>query len=114
MPLEPIDGSYIHGYIRIRFSWDARKSDATLRTRGFDFASALLIFRGRTLEHEDTRRDYGERRVVATGLANDTELTVCYTDLAVPGQEMERRIISAWRSNRRERQAYWQASELPV
>ena len=41
------------------------KSDANLRDRGFDFAFASLIFEGRTVEVEDQRADYGERRMVA-------------------------------------------------
>jgi uncharacterized DUF497 family protein len=93
----------------MRFSWDPEKSDANLEARGFDFAFASLIFDGPTLEREDTRRDYGERRVLAIGLAQGLELTVCYTDREHSGQELERRIISARRSHRRERKAYQQA-----
>jgi uncharacterized DUF497 family protein len=93
----------------MRFSWDPDKSDANLRDRGFDFAFATLIFDGPTLEREDSRKEYGERRIIATGLAQGLELTVCYTDRASPGQPLERRIISARRSHRRERQAYQQA-----
>ena len=43
------------------------------------------------------------------GLVEDVELTVCFTDREHLGSVVERRIISARRSNRRERQAYWQA-----
>jgi uncharacterized DUF497 family protein len=93
----------------MRFSWNPDKSDANLRDRGFDFAFATLIFDGPTLEREDSRKDYGERRIIASGLAQGLELTVCYTDRASPGQSLERRIISARRSHRRERQAYQQA-----
>jgi hypothetical protein len=49
----------------MEFSWDPAKSEEKLRLRGFDFAFARLIFRGPTLEREDRRRDYGERRVIA-------------------------------------------------
>lgn len=93
----------------MRFSWEPDKSDVNLRDRGFDFAFATLIFDGPTLEQEDARKDYGERRIIATGLAQGIELAVCYTDRAPPGQTLERRIISARRSHRRERQAYQQA-----
>lgn len=95
----------------MRFSWSPAKSEANLRTRGFDFEFAARIFAGPTLEREDARRDYGERRVLATGLVEGIELTVCYTDRDHPGSVVERRIISARRSNRRERQAYWQGIE---
>lgn len=90
----------------MRFSWDPKKSAANLRTRGFDFAFATLIFDGPTLERVDRRRFYGETRITAIGLAYELPLTVVYTDRGDPGPAFERRIIAAWRSNRRERQAY--------
>ena len=55
---------------------------------------------------KDRRQDYGERRVIAIGLAQGIELTVVYTDRPRSGSDPERRIISARRSNRRERKAY--------
>jgi len=94
----------------VRFGWDRRKSARNLRERGFDFEFATLIFEGPTLEREDTRRDYGERRVIAVGLAEGLALTVVYSDRAEAG-EVVRRIISARLSNRRERQAYFQILE---
>ena len=90
----------------MRFSWDARKSDRNLRERGFDFEFATQIFEGSTLERVDSRRDYGERRMIALGQAQDIPLTVVYTDRAEVGGEINRRIISARKSNHRERQAY--------
>ena len=86
------------------FTWDAGKSDDNLRERGFDFAFASLIFDGVTVEVEDRRRDYGEKRMVAIGQADGIHLTVVYTD-----RDRSRRIISARRSNRRERQVYARA-----
>ena len=91
----------------MEFSWDSLKSEANLAARGFDFAFATLVFEGPTLEREDAREDYGEARVIAIGLAQGVLLTVVYTDRA-PGV---RRIISARRSNRREREAYEEACE---
>lgn len=95
----------------MRFGWDARKSERNLRERGFDFEFATLIFEGPTLEREDSRRNYGEQRVIAIGRAEGVALTVVYTDRAGVG-EIERRIISARVSNRRERQAYDQAVRI--
>ena len=51
------------------------------------------MFEGPTLEREDQRRDYGETRVIAVGLAQGLAVTVVYTDRAEPGG-MVRRIIS--------------------
>jgi uncharacterized DUF497 family protein len=90
----------------VRWEWDRKKSEANLRERGFDFAFASLIFDGPTLVAEDTRRDYGERRFVAIGLADELHLTVVFTDRAGRGGTITRRIVSARRSNRRERRRY--------
>ncbi|MFO8172798.1 MAG: BrnT family toxin [Longimicrobiales bacterium] len=93
----------------ILFTWDPEKSDANLRDRGFDFEFASLIFQGVTLEKEDRRRAYGEKRVVAVGLADEVHLTVVYTDRNGAQGELIRRVISARRSNKRERRAYQNA-----
>jgi uncharacterized DUF497 family protein len=93
----------------MRFAWDQRKNEANLLRRRLDFEFAVLIFSGQTLEREDTRRDYGERRVIAQGLANELCLTVVYTDRRDPAGGLERRIISARRSNREERRRYAKA-----
>jgi hypothetical protein len=93
----------------MRFTWDRAKSEANLRERGFDFAFATLVFDGPWLEKEDRRRDYGERRFVVVGVADGIHLTLVYTDREHPGGTVIRRIISARRSNQREREAYEQA-----
>ena len=72
----------------MRFRWDDPKSERNLQDRGFDFEFATQIFDGSTLEREDTRRDYGERRVIAVGMAQDIALTVVYTDRAEVGGEV--------------------------
>jgi uncharacterized DUF497 family protein len=94
----------------VRFSWDARKSARNLRERGFDFEFATQIFDGSTLERTDSRRDYGERRVIALGKAQGIALAVVYTDRAESNGEVNRRIISARKSNHREREAYKKAT----
>ena len=102
-----IYSSILGGAVRLGPS----KSDANLVARGFDFEFATLIFSGPTFEREDTREDYGERRVIAIGLAQGVALTVVYTDRGPEG-DIERRIISARRSNRRERKAYEDALKI--
>ncbi len=93
----------------MRFEWDDAKSEANLRERGFDFEFASFIFDGPTFEVEDHRKDYGERRIVAIGVADNIHVTVVYTDRQGGQGEVLRRIISAHRSNRRERTAYKKA-----
>jgi uncharacterized protein len=90
------------------FEWDAAKSDANLEERGFDFEFATLIFDGPTLERPDRRKDFGEERVIAVGVAEGIYLTVVYTDRSLEERQV-RRLISARRSNQREREAYEQA-----
>ena len=93
----------------MRFVWDLEKSAANRFARGFDFEFATLIFDGPTLERDDSRRDYGERRVNAIGIADGLALTVIYTDRAGSDGEIVRRIISARLSNRDERKAFAEA-----
>ncbi len=59
----------------MRFTWDPRKSAHTLATRGFDFAFAARIFTGATLERDDLRHDYGERRRIALGRTHGLTLS---------------------------------------
>jgi uncharacterized DUF497 family protein len=90
----------------IHFTWDPEKSKANLEMRGFDFEFATLIFDGPTFEKKDFRKDYGEKRVIAVGMAQEVPLTVVYTDRELESGEVVRRIISSRRSNRRERDTY--------
>ena len=83
------------------FEWDEAKSAANLKARGFDFAFAARIFDGSTLELDDVRADYGELRIQAIGRAERVVLFVTYT-----WRGDARRIISARRANRREREIY--------
>jgi uncharacterized DUF497 family protein len=93
----------------LRFVWDLEKSAANRLLRGFDFWFATPVFDRPTLERDDLRRDYGERRVIAIGIADGLTLTVIYTDRAGSDGEIVRRIISARPSNRYERKTFSEA-----
>ena len=82
---------------------DLEKNRRNVARHGIAFEDAVRIFEGPTLERVDDRFDYGEVRVYAVGVVNAVEITVIYTDLP----QGKRRIISAWRSERHEREAYW-------
>ncbi len=90
----------------LEFVWDRRKSETNLSLRGFDFLFATQIFSGVTVERADDRRDYGEPRFIAIGVVDDIYLTVVYTDRSKAPGGIERRIISARLSNRKERMVY--------
>ena len=98
----------------LRFEWDPAKSDANLRRRGFDFEFASRVFEGLTVVAEDSRRDYGERRFIALGMLGGRHVTVVCTDRSTDGGHMVRRIVSARRSSRREREAFSKASVAPA
>jgi uncharacterized protein len=83
------------------FEWDAAKRTANLIKNGIDFRDAVRIFEGPVLEKTDRRREYREERIAAVGITMGLELYVVYT---VRGAK--RRIISARRANRDEREAY--------
>jgi uncharacterized protein len=85
----------------MEFEWDDAKSERNRRERGFDFATAALIFEGPVQSAFDDRRDYSEERVIAIGEVDGEVLVVVYTD-----RGPVRRIISARRANRKER-AIW-------
>jgi uncharacterized DUF497 family protein len=86
------------------FEWDEVKSRRNLRERGFDFAFAARIFAGDVLEQEDTRQNYGERRIIALGEVEGKIFVVVYT-----WRGAVRRIISARLAKRKERYVYRQA-----
>lgn len=90
----------------MEFEWDPAKSAECASRRDFDFAFATQVFDNLVLEWEDTRRNYGEQRFIAVGLAGTEVLTVVYTDRTQPGGGLTRRIISARRSSQDERKAY--------
>ena len=97
----------------MEFEWDPAKNAECIARRGIDFGDAARIFEGLVLERIDGRREYGEPRQVAIGRVNGLELTVVYTDRSDPETDsIKRRIITAWRSNRRERKAYAEANPL--
>jgi len=63
----------------VRISYDPRKRKRTLAERGLDFEDAALVFEGVTVEVEDVRRNYGERRIICYGLLAGRLVVVGYT-----------------------------------
>ena len=87
----------------MNYTWDPKKNRRNIARHGIAFEDAVGIFEGLTMEQVDDRFDYDEVRVYAVGVVNGIEITVIYTELS----EGMRRIISAWRSELHEREAYW-------
>ena len=63
----------------MRITYDPAKRAKTLADRGLDFEDAALVFDGVTVEVEDTRADYGERRIVCFGSLHGRVVVVGYT-----------------------------------
>jgi len=89
----------------MRFGWDPPKSDRNARERSLPFAVAMALFDGPTIEFDDTRHDYGERRIIALGAVAGRVLVCVYT---MRGSEAEpiRWIISLRKANKGESHAY--------
>jgi uncharacterized DUF497 family protein len=81
------------------FEWDETKRQANLAKHLIDFSDALRVFDGPVFEK--VQRRHGENRVLAVRLLEDIQIVVIY---AMRGKY--RRIISARRANRNERQDY--------
>lgn len=52
----------------MKLTFDPAKRELTLAERGLDFADATQVFAGITWEIEDTRKAYGETRIICYGL----------------------------------------------
>jgi uncharacterized DUF497 family protein len=78
-------------------TFDPAKRQKTRIDRGLDFADAEIIFAGVTLEVEDTRKDYGETRIICFGLLAGRMVVVGYTPRGA-----DRHIFSMRKANERE------------
>ena len=84
--------------------WDSAKDAINQRKHGVGFREAAEIFRGHVLVAEDTRRDYGERRLIALGEYDSEIIRLVFTE-----RDRNIRIISAWKANRNDRKTYQKA-----
>jgi len=82
----------------MRITFDPAKRKTTLAERGLDFADATLVFAGVTVEIEDTRKHYGETRIICYGLLDGRMVVVGYTPRGAV-----RHIFSMRKANDREK-----------
>ena len=66
----------------MRITYDPAKRAQALAERGLDFDDAALVFEGITVEVEDDRKDYGERRIICYGRLGGRLVVVGYTRVA--------------------------------
>ncbi len=81
----------------MEFAWNDEKRAQNYEKHGVDLLEAALIFEGNTLTREDTRRDYGETRMISLGLVDDVPYIVVHTE-----RDGKTRLISAWKGGRRD------------
>ena len=82
----------------MKITFDPRKRDEALLARGLNFEDAALVFAGVTLELEDTRRDYGETRMICFGKLEGRMVVVGYAPRGA-----DRHVFSMRKANDREK-----------
>jgi uncharacterized DUF497 family protein len=82
----------------MRVTFDPAKRAKTLAERGLDFEDAALVFEGTTLEIEDTRRNYGEPRIICYGRLSGRLVVIGYTPRGAT-----RHVFSMRKANDREK-----------
>ena len=85
----------------MEFEWDEDKRQSIISTREVDILKAARIFEGEVVTQVDTRRDYGERRLISLGLVGDEAFVVVHTDRAGAT-----RLITAWKGGRSAKRKY--------
>ncbi len=81
----------------MKITFDQAKRDKTLADRGLAFEDAAVVFAGVTLEVEDTRESYGEKRVICYGWLQGRMVVVGYTPRGA-----DRHVFSMRKANERE------------
>jgi uncharacterized protein len=81
----------------MRITFDPAKRNRTLAERGLDFADAAFVLEGVTMEFEDIRKDYGEKRIICYGLLLGRMVVVGYTPRGA-----NRHVFSMRKANERE------------
>ena len=89
------------------FEWNSAKAASNHQKHGISFAEARAVFDDPLhLEEEATEPHYGEWRTKAIGRMGQLMVTVIYTE-----RHHRRRIISARRARRDERERYRRRAE---
>ena len=86
-------------------TFDPAKDAANLAKHGFSLLDAVGFEWETAVVWPDTRRDYGEPRMVALGYIGLRSMSVVFVDRP-PEQPTERRVISLRKANTREVKRY--------
>jgi uncharacterized protein len=88
----------------MNFNWDERKNEVNIDKHGFDFADAHRIFDLPMVVELDESYDYGEGRLVGTGMLDGRIVVLVYTE----HDEQSVGIISLRKALSHERKRYEQ------
>jgi uncharacterized DUF497 family protein len=83
----------------MRITFDPAEGAKTLAERGLDFDDDAIVFAGVTIEVEDTRKPYGETRVICFGHLQARLVVVGYVQRGTC-----RHIFSMRKANEREKE----------
>ena len=64
----------------MRYVWDEAKHQANLKKHGLDFADAPEVFAGPMVLIEDSRADYGEKRMIGIGLLDCLVVLIAHVE----------------------------------
>lgn len=86
----------------MKISFDPAKREQVLAERQLDVADAAKLFAEFHLTRRDYRHSDVEERFVSVGVL-DADVVIAIWTL----RKQERRIVTMWKANERERTAYW-------
>ena len=84
------------------FEWDEAKNRANIRRHRIDFGDVSPLFDGPMFVTHDTRKDYGEDRIIGVGLLHAAVVVVVFVEKA----QDTIRLISARKAERHERERF--------
>ena len=87
-------------------SWDEPKRRSNIEDHGLDFEGAETIWDNFTITREDTREDYGEKRMVTFGLLGGEVVVLVHTD-----RDDDMHAISLRRAEKHEARYYFENAE---
>lgn len=90
----------------MKITYDSNKQKKTLEERGLDFMDAAVVFEGQVYEFEDTRKDYGEERIIAVGYLAGRMVMIGYVQ-----RGKTKHIFSMRKANERETKKYQERFE---
>lgn len=93
----------------MQFSWNEEKRRDVYEKHGVDMLEAALIFENPVLTKQDTRRDYGEIRMISLGMVDDEAFIVVHTE-----RDGITRLITAWKGGKHDKDKYWEINKKRV